>query len=153
MARVIWRSLFEIIPSHAPFCLHRTMAVCSNLHRILYLANIVSRKGKKGPQIWFCGFVSLEFRRMPIDIHLQYFPVKVSDECQVLTQEMRRGTCSRLEGIMQKACSKTINPTKYLRTLTEIVPCQRQLQIRCIELEEYLGAFINEYHRSFRHLG
>jgi hypothetical protein len=25
---------------------------------------------------------------MPIDIHLQYFPVKVSDEYQVLTQEM-----------------------------------------------------------------
>lgn len=66
------------------------------------LKRILSATREKVATDLVLWLVSLEFRRMPIDIHLQHFPVKVSDECQVLTQEMRWGTCSRLAEIMQR---------------------------------------------------
>ena len=106
------------------------------------LSEYCQPQGKKGPQTWFCGMSHLNFEECPLIFISNIFLLKFLDECQVLTQEMRRGTCSRLAEIMQKACSKTTSPTKYLMTSTEMVPCQRLLQIRCIELQEYLGAFI-----------
>jgi hypothetical protein len=44
-----------------------------HLHRILYLTNIVSHRGKMWATDLVLWLVSLEFRRMPNDILLQYF--------------------------------------------------------------------------------
>lgn len=105
------------------------------------LSEYCQPQGKKGPPTWFCGLSHLNFEECPLIFISNIFLSKFLMSAKSSRKRCEGELVVDSQKIMQKACSKTTSPTKYWRTSTETVPCQRQLQIRCMEMQECLGGF------------